>query len=158
MGHGISRGEPNPNPIELRIGLDDRRWVVSVRQHVGNLVHRDPRPLEHWRSAEHIGRARDDPARLRQLIEARTNGLGRRTGVHDDRVGVNDRLARTADQCRHHRAPALRRKHICRLVRQLEADESVAREQSRIASSLHRTLQQAGIDDPMYLPQWYAGD
>jgi hypothetical protein len=39
-----------------------------------------------------------------------------------------------------------------------ETDESVARKESRIAPPLHRTLQQAGIDDAMHLPQWHAGD
>ena len=90
MSHGINRSELNPIPIELRISLDDRRRVVSVRQHLSNIVHRDSRSLEHRRSAENIGRARDDPPCLCQLIETRTNCLCGRAGVDDDRVGAND--------------------------------------------------------------------
>jgi hypothetical protein len=41
---------------------------------------------------------------------------------------------------------------------QLEADEGPTREQSGIAPSPHRTVKEAGIDDPMHLPQRHAGD
>lgn len=121
-------------------------------------MHGYPRPLEHRRSAEHPGRAGYEPARLRQLIETRPDGLGRTTSVDDDGIGANDGLTRTADQFRHHDAPAFGREKVRRLMSQLEADESVALKQSRIALSHHGTFQQAGIDDPMDLPQRYTRD
>jgi hypothetical protein len=43
-------------------------------------------------------------------------------------------------------------------VGQFEADERMAREQSRMAMSLDSTLQQAGIDNSMDLPQRHASD
>ena len=119
---------------------------------------RDSRSLEYRRSAEHAGSAGYEPARLRQLVKTRPDGLGRRTGVYDDRIGANDPLARTADQSRRHHPPAVDRKNLRRLMSELESNESAALEHSRVSFSFHRTFKQSGIDDPMDLSQRHACD
>ncbi len=70
-----------------------------------------------------------------------------------NRLSPEHRLSRRSDRRRNHRAAALKRKHVRRLVRKSEADKSLLCKEPRLIALPHGSAEKARINDPVHLPQ-----